>query len=295
VNLRNIAGPIVTIEDVAGIDNAGGGRVIGTLDELSALTQLHDHAVYLHAGDTYFVVELDLVQKIARVERRDLSYYTQAVTVSRIRIDRTEEEVDRPGAEVGFGEVTVTTEIPMFKKVRFHSRESLGFERLELPVSTVETVATWIAPAAFAIRDDRDRGEALVGIANVLVEVVPVFLMCDPSDIGAAVDVTARGGTGLFLYDRFPGGMGYARGALDRLDEILDAAARVIRECPCEAGCPACVGAAVPAVAANDLDTSVRGRIPDKRAAAELIEALTGGPTSPRTAVEAYNREVEST
>jgi hypothetical protein len=55
------------------------------------------------------------------------------------------------------------------------------------------------------------------------------------------------------------------------------------------------VGSAVPTVAANDLDTSVRGRIPDKRAAAELIGALSGRPASPRTAPGAYNREVEST
>jgi DEAD/DEAH box helicase domain-containing protein len=284
VNLRNIAGPVVTIEDVT-----AGGRVIGTLDELSALTQLHDHAVYLHAGDTYFVVALDLVQKIARVERRDLTYYTQAVTVSRIRIDRTEEEADRPGVEIGYGEVTVTTEIPMFKKVRFHSRESLGFERLELPEQSVETVATWIAPSRGLLGEGRDLGEALVGIANVLVEVVPVFLMCDTSDIGAAVDTTVKGGTGLFLYDRFPGGMGYARGALDRLPEILTTAEQVIRDCPCETGCPACVGSAVPNVAANDLDTSVRGRIPDKRAAAELIGMLTGsgGPSTTPAAGEA--------
>jgi len=269
VNLRNIAGPVVTIEDVS-----AGGRVIGTLDELSALTQLHDHAVYLHRGDTYFVEELDLVQKIARVERRDLAYYTQAVTASRIRIDRPEESADRPGVEIGYGEVTVTTSIPMFKKVRFHSRESLGFERLELPEQSVETVAVWIAPEPGPAAEWRDLGEALIGIANVLVEVIPVFLMCDTSDVGAAVDTTRKGATGLFLYDRFPGGMGYARGALDRLDEILDATATVIEECPCEAGCPACVGSAVPNVAANDLDTSVRGRIPDKRAAAELIGKL---------------------
>jgi DEAD/DEAH box helicase domain-containing protein len=269
VNLRNIAGPVVTIEDLT-----AGGRVIGTLDELSAMTQLHDHAVYLHAGSTYFVVELDLVQKIARVERKDLTYYTQAVTVSRIRIDRPEEEADRTDAEVGYGEVTVTTSIPMFKKVRFHSRESLGFERLELPEQSVETVATWIAPNPELLPDGHDLGEALVGIANVLVEVVPVYLMCDPSDVGAAVDTTRRGTTGIFLYDRFPGGMGYARGALDRLDPILAAAERVVADCPCEAGCPACVGSAVPVVAANDLDTAVRGRIPDKVAAAVLLARL---------------------
>ena len=87
VNLRNIAGPVYTIQE-----ESEGERVIGTMDEVSALTQLHTHAVYLHAGDTYFVNKLDLEQKIAHVARQDLDYYTQSVQVSQIKVDEVEEE-----------------------------------------------------------------------------------------------------------------------------------------------------------------------------------------------------------
>ncbi|MHC4469731.1 MAG: DEAD/DEAH box helicase [Planctomycetota bacterium] len=282
VSLRNIAGPVVTIED-------DDGRVIGTLDELSALSQLHDHAVYLHGADTYIVDELDLERRIARVTRRDLDYYTQAVTVSEVRIDEKEEESEWRGSLVGFGDVTVVTSIPMFKKVRFHSRESLGFERLELPTQTLETVAMWFAPPEEVVLRLRETGlavgEGLVGLANVLVEVVPVFLMCDTRDIGAVTDSSQLGREALFVHDRFPGGMGYARGLLDRFEEILKAAAAVIRECPCEGGCPSCVGAAVPAFAMTDLDTAVRGRIPDKAAARFLADAILGTDGYPRDLV----------
>jgi len=65
VNLRNIAGAVYTIQD-----ESEGERVIGTMDEISALSQLHTHAVYIHAGDTYFVNKLDIEQKIAFVEKR---------------------------------------------------------------------------------------------------------------------------------------------------------------------------------------------------------------------------------
>ncbi|MGB2820220.1 MAG: DEAD/DEAH box helicase, partial [Phycisphaerae bacterium] len=119
VNLRNIAGAVYTIQD-----EAAGERVIGTMDEVSALSQLHDHAVYLHAGQTYFVNKLDLDEKIAFVERRDLDYYTQSVQASQIRIDEVSEEAPCGQADLGFGDVTVTTTIPMFKKIRFHSRDS---------------------------------------------------------------------------------------------------------------------------------------------------------------------------
>ena len=131
VNLRNIAGAVYTIQD-----EAEGEKVIGTMDEVSALSQLHDHAVYIHGGETYFVNRLDIEQKIAHVERRDLEYYTQSVQSSQIRIDEAQETAERPACQLGFGDVTVTTTIPMFRKIRFHSRDSLGFEELELPPQT---------------------------------------------------------------------------------------------------------------------------------------------------------------
>ncbi|MBN1916657.1 MAG: DEAD/DEAH box helicase [Verrucomicrobia bacterium] len=273
VHLRNIAGPVYTIQD-----ESEGERVIGTMDEISALSQLHDHAVYLHAAETYFVNQLDLEQKIVRVEKRDLDYYTQSVQVSQIRIDEVEEETAWRGAALGFGDVTVTTTIPMFKKIRFHSRDSLGFERLELPPQELETVAMWFSPPESVVEllksQDLLVGEALIGIANVLVEVAPIYVMCDTRDIGTVVDASCLGRDALFLHDRYPGGMGYARRCLDAIDDLMRTILTVIRECGCEDGCPSCVGAAVPPFAMTDLDSAVRGRIPNKEAARVLLEAL---------------------
>lgn len=273
VNLRNIAGPVYTIQE-----ESEGSRVIGTMDEVSALSQLHDHAVYLHGAETYFVRKLDLEQKIARVERRDLDYYTQSIQVSQIRVDETEEEGEWRGAGLGFGEVTVTTSIPMFKKIRFHSRDSLGFEKLEMPPQTLATVAFWFVPPEEVVKEMLERsllvGEALIGIANVLVEIAPFFVMCDAQDIGAVVDSNCLGKDALFFHDRYPGGMGYARRCLDRVDEMMATIATVIRECACEDGCPSCVGSAIPSFAQTDLDSAVRGRIPDKAAARYLLERM---------------------
>ncbi|MHB1001876.1 MAG: DEAD/DEAH box helicase [Armatimonadota bacterium] len=273
VNLRNISGPVYTIQDESGPE-----RVIGTMDEISALAQLHNHAVYLHGADTYFVNKLDLEQKIAHVERRDLDYYTQSVQASQIRIDEKETEDELFGVSIGFGDVTVTTSIPMFKKIKFHSRDSLGFEKLELPPQELETVAMWFAPPQEMVKEMQDRqmlmGEALIGIANVMVEIAPFFVMCDTQDIGTVVDSSCLGRDALFLHDRYPGGMGYARRCLDRTGEMLQTIYEVIRECSCEDGCPSCVGSAVPAFAMTDLDSAVRGRIPDKKAALFLLKSI---------------------
>ncbi len=275
VNLRNIAGPVYTIQE-----ESEGEQVIGTIDEISALGQLHDHAVYIHGAETYFVNQLDLEQKIAHVEKCDLDYYTQSVQTSQLRIDETEQHQEWRGGLAGFGDVTVTTSIPMFKKVRFHSRDSLGFEELELPPQTLETVAMWFAPpeelAERMLKQKMIMGEALIGIANVMVEVAPLFVMCDPQDIGTVVEASCLKRDALFLHDRYPGGMGYARRCLDCIEELMAAVHTVISECGCEDGCPSCVGSAVPAFAMSDLDSAVRGRIPDKRAALYLLDAIFG-------------------
>ena len=220
------------------------------------------------------------MQKIAFVERRDVDYYTQAVQTSQIQIDDKELEEQWRGGLLGYGDVTVTTLISMFKKIRFHSRDSLGFEKLELPPQLLETVAFWFAPPQEIAREMKSKkllvGEALIGIANVFVQVAPFFVMCDTMDIGAVVDAKNINRDALFVHDRYPGGMGYARRCLDYFDAIIQTVGDVIRDCGCADGCPSCVGSAVPPSAMTDLDTAVRGGIPNKVAAQFLLEALKG-------------------
>ncbi|MCX8037484.1 MAG: DEAD/DEAH box helicase [Candidatus Sumerlaeia bacterium] len=282
VNLRAASPIIYTI-----VDATDETRVIGTMDETSAFTQLHTHAVYLHGAETYFVNELDIEKKIARVEQRETDYYTQAVTASKLVLDRPDE--DKPEkcrwreCDIGHGDVTVTTTVPMFKKVKFYSRESIGFEELELPPQTLETTAMWLAPPKEVLERVRARGlvagEGLVGIANLMVEVAPLFIMCDPSDIGVVTDASNLGREAIFLYDRHQGGMGFSARAKELVGEILRAALDVVQKCACEDGCPSCVGAPMPRFAMTDLDSGTRGRIPDKQAALLILRDLLGEST----------------
>ena len=147
-----------------------------------------------------------------------------------------------------------------------------------MPPQSLETGAMGLAPAEeLAERMRAEKlvgGEALIGIANVLIEMAPLFVRGDTQDVGTVVDASCLGRDALFLYDRYPGGMGYARRCLACLDELIAAVHAVIRECGCEDGCPSCVGSAVPASAMTDLDSGVRGRIPDKQAALWLLERM---------------------
>lgn len=275
VNLRNIAGPVYNI-----LDAASDNRVIGTMDEVSAFSQLHKHAVYLHDAQSYLVTDLDIDNSIAYVEKRELDYYTQAITSSRLQIQDTEEERTWHECLLGLGPVTVTTTIPMFKKVKYHSRDSLGFEHLEMPPQILETVSLWLAPPEACLEEVRKHklvtAEGLIGIANCLVEVAPMFVMSDVQDVGVVVDASNLGRDALFLYDRYPGGMGYAERCADAMDKLIEAVHEVISKCSCEDGCPSCVGAALPSFALTDIDSGTRGRIPDKQAALVITHHLLG-------------------
>jgi len=250
------------------------------MDEVSAFSQLHKHAVYLHDAQSYLVTDLDIDNATAYVERRDLDYYTQAVTSSRLQIQDTDEERQWHEGTLGLGPVTVTTTIPMFKKVKYHSRDSLGFEHLEMPPQILETMSLWLAPPDACLDAVRKHqlvpAEGLIGIANCMVEVAPMFVMCDVQDIGVVVDASNLGRDALFLYDRYPGGMGYAERCADAMERLVAAVHEVISNCPCEDGCPSCVGAALPSFALTDIDSGTRGRIPDKQAALVITHHLLG-------------------
>ena len=248
------------------------------MDAISALSQLHTHAVYVHGAETFFVQRLDLEQNTAFVQRRKLDYYTQSVQTTQIRIDDTVLKKEIHIGLLAYGDVTVTTAISMFKKIAFDSRENMGFEKLDLPAQLVETVAFWFSPSQTIVREMAENNlptsEALLGIANVLVEVVPLFVMCDNADVGIAVDRNSLGREAIFLHDRCPGGMGYARRCLESFDQIMNTVRDVITHCVCSVGCPSCVGHGGTSSGMNKLDNGNHGTTPNKEAAKFLIERL---------------------
>ncbi len=271
VSLRNMSDKTYTI-----IEDAGDGpNVIGTLDEMSAFFQLHTHAVYMHNAQTYFVDQLDVSRKIANVSPQGLDYYTQAVDETSIRVTDTESESRWRISDTGFGEVSVTTLVMMFKKVKFEDRDSIGWENLDLPEITLDTTSCWLIPPREAVRLCRDHGrvptEGMKGIANIIAAVAPLFAMCDPADIGTTIDSSNNGRSTVFLYDRYPGGIGFSEKIYEMMEEVMTACWMVVSECDCEDGCPSCVGAPRPPEAG---DEGTKESIPDKEAALILLHAL---------------------
>ncbi len=274
VNLRNISPNIYTIIDTTG----GGSSVIGTIDEASAFQQVHPQAIYLHEAETYFVGELDVEKKIALVEKTNTDYYTQSITETQVKVDEEEKSDQWRISTIAFGDVSVTDLTFMFRKIKFGSRDSIGYGKCDLPPQVLETAGMWIIPPpevlALVRKWGRVPGEGLLGLSNVLREVVPLFVMCDPLDIGTTVNSRSTGGPAVYLYDKYPGGLGFALKAYDIVEEIMQAAMELIESCPCKKGCPSCVGSPIPPFSQLDPDTGGRGMIPDKEAALVILHYL---------------------
>ena len=87
----------------------------------------------------------------------------------------------------------------------------------------------------------------LTDLAYVLRYLIPLWVLCDPGDIGTHVE-QGRQGAGdalLFIYDRAPGGSGIAEALPPLTYALLDAARERVLRCDCEAGCPSCIGPAI--------------------------------------------------
>ncbi|MEI6225365.1 MAG: Zn-binding domain-containing protein, partial [Deltaproteobacteria bacterium] len=85
---------------------------------------------------------------------------------------------------------------------------------------------------------------ALGGLAHTLGNVAPLFLMCDPRDLGLLSEQRSKhtGAPTITLYDQIPEGLGFAEQLYQLRGELLRSALELVSACPCRDGCPACVG-----------------------------------------------------
>jgi DEAD/DEAH box helicase domain-containing protein len=276
VNLRTISDDTFTI-----LNQKEGNAVLATVDAISAPELVYPQAIYLHEGDTYFVRELDLQQKIAYVERQEVDYYTQPVLDTRLRLLDTRATKKWGECEVGIGGADVSWATVAFKKIRFRSLDAIGYHPLELPRLNLETVSFWIRPDESVRSMVRIAGhnpsEGMSGLRNLLITLLPLHAMCDRPDLGGILDSSNLGEQAIFLYDRYPGGLGYAERGYAIVEELIRATLRLLEDCPCEMGCPSCVGLPVLRPAQQqDYDLHGGWPIPNKAATEALARRMLG-------------------
>lgn len=219
-------------------------NVIGEMDRFSAPMLLHEQAIYMHEGVQYQVEELDFDDKKAYVRRVNVDYYTDAnlaVDLKVIDVFRQEGEAVTKSS----GEVSVSSLVTMFKKIKLHTHENIGYGPVNLPELEMHTTAYWIGfPEEISGMSQSDVSSGLVGISNIIANAAPVFLMCDPGDIRVVNQVrsTFTQRPTIYIYDSYPGGVGFSNKLYELHGELLKTAHDMVKNCGCESGCPSCVG-----------------------------------------------------
>ena len=257
-------------ENVVIIDVSRGARVIGEVDRFSAPLLVHEQAIYIHEGQQYQVERLDFEENKAYVRPVNVDYYTDAHLAVDLKVLDTFAARPVAAGEAARGEVAVIARATLFKKIKLYTHENVGWGRIHLPELEMHTTACWVAlgdqvtgslePAALQ--------SGLQGLAYLLGHLAPLYLLCDPRDLGTVAQLRSpfTGRPTLFLYDAYPGGVGLADKAYEILPLLWQAAADAVDACPCQAGCPACVGPETESGAGA------------KAAARRLLAYLTGRP-----------------
>jgi len=221
-------------------------RVLGECDRFSAPTLIHEEAIYLHEGVQYQVEKLDYPEKKAYVREVDVDYFTDANLAVELKVLHVDKEQASGELIRQYGEVTVNAKATIFKKIRLRTHENIGSGPIHLPEEELHTSAYWFSfsEEAAARKTANDMQMALLGLANVLVHIAPLYLMCDPHDIRVVPQVKAvhTKRPTICFYDRYPGGIGLSERLYEVHDELLSRARTLIRSCSCLSGCPACVG-----------------------------------------------------
>ena len=246
ISLRTAAPGNVVI-----LDTSDDGRVIGEVDLFAAPIELYQNAIYMHQSMQYTVDELDLEDRKAYVRPIEADYYTDAQIKVALKVLDTFREEQTGGAAKYSGEVSVTWLPSIYKKIKFGTHENVGWGEIHLPQSTMHTASYWLEfPQDVAERtglEQKALSQALNGLANTLRQVAPVQVLCDVTDIRSSAELRApiTQCPTIFLYESYPGGVGFSDKLFTHHNQLLEAAASLMGACSCVEGCPSCVGPAL--------------------------------------------------
>src|SRR6266436_5549306 len=226
VSLRSVTSDNFVILDITGEPN-----VIGEVDFSSALTTVHEKAIYLHGGEQYHVEHLDFKERKAYVKSVDVDYYTDAIRYTQVRVleaaasgrdardgAQRAASLQERGSLHSHGDVLVRSQVVGFKKIKFFTHENVGAGKLELPENEMHTTSYWITlerplleSLAFTISE---RQSGMFGLLHALESVATLLLMCDGRDLGTAIG------------ERPPDAAGAEHFSAARMEEVVGANAK---------------------------------------------------------------------
>jgi len=258
VSLRSASADNVVIIDVTD----GKNIVIGEMDRPSAKEMIFVNAVYIHRGRQYMVEELDIENRKCHVREADVNYYTDGVVKTDIKVLTEDEKINYAGGQGVLSDVLVRSQVTKFKKLRFSdistsdnktgSEQNIGYGDINLPEEEIQTrgLALIFLPESKGAKileklGEKDAAMALSGTGTLIRYIAPLFLLCDPRDLGISERVKDPHfrAPALYIYDKYPGGTGLTESLANKMELLINAIYEALKHCSCRNGCPSCVGA----------------------------------------------------
>lgn len=220
--------------------------VIGEMDVFSALTLLHEEAIYIHQGTQYQVEQLDWEEKKAYVTEVDVDYFTDANLAVELKVMNEDRFEQKKTYTKAYGDLAVLAMPTVFKKIRFgDTHDNIGSGPITLPAVEMHTSSTWLSFQQVEDWSESELTDVMIGAAYAIQSFIPLFVRCDKSDIHVVPQVKAvhTKQPTFFVYDSYPGGIGLSEKIFDEWDHLLQEAEQHVMTCPCQNGCPICIGA----------------------------------------------------
>ena len=240
-----------------------GSVVIGEIDPIGARGTLYKDAIYQHLGKRYISLELSLEKKLCHVEEVNVDYFTEAVWEGRVTLTEAEETTEHYDAKLVFGQINVNRQPKLYKKIRERTYENIGYGPITLEPFIYDTTGFSIRPSKKWLKtvrkaDARYIGAALYGLSYILKRSAPSLCMADINDINTDVALSEHDkgpwDSVLYLFDTHEGGVGYAEKIFESIKSAFELSYRIICQCDCQSGCPACIPPLPPGVSDEELE-----------------------------------------
>lgn len=234
VNFDNIPGETIAV--------SCNGKLLETMDSLRARRSAFPGAVLLNRGQTYVIEDLNLKDGTATARQEKVNYHTEILTDSAVRIVHSEQERIAATASYYYGRLRVTQSFTGYRKTKFG--RTIATAQLDLPPHIFEAAGLWITI------DDEIPGiaqEALFGgvhgAEHALIAMAPLAVLCDSSDITGTSTAYHRdtGRPTIMIFDEADGGIGITEKLFSHLPQLINRTSELVKECPCDTGCPACL------------------------------------------------------
>lgn len=253
-----------SIENFVILNVSDNNKALGEVDYDSAPFLIHDDAIYIHQTKTFFIDKLDWERRTAYAREVNTDYYTDAQAKTDIRILHIDNSFeykknisetqnlparpDFPLLSKNLGDLNVSILVTKYKKIKFETQENIGYGDIHLPENELQTEGFWLSFVGdlknLVEEEGGEMGSGLRALSHLLSNVIPIYVMCDPRDFSVIPMVKCPHTElpSIFVFDRYPGGIGISRNLFFKEEKILKASKELVDRCRCLQGCPSCAG-----------------------------------------------------